>query len=432
MRGIHSRSAGMLNTILVGLIVSMLAGSATAQVMVANDDDFYVPPNQTLVVDTPGILDNDLLDEESAVSMGAVAELVTPPVDGDLILNPDGSFSYSPGSTFTGLDSFEYAAVVGAASDIGTVFLSACTKGPEIFDCWKEEAWLAKATQYGLVGFTESFEDDLVWGSVRTPFSAMEVASQGVIWTSNHTYDPAFNPISTTPGPPRTGLWAGFDPEHGYATGTQTECDVDVPPEHCLYHDGITGTRELGLSQFYGVGGYVTGIYGAKVGISLDGTAPTELVSVNDFQFIGVISLAPAGFSRFSFIEQDGKIGQALFIWLDDLTMMTPGTTPVQETQSRETGIYFAGPRPNPSSGNTTFSFSLVVPTQVQLAVYDSRGRLVRELANDIRDPGTHNLTWDGRDSQGRRVAAGLYFGRLAVQDGRQQDVQVRKMMILH
>ena len=47
------------------------------------------------------------------------------------------------------------------------------------------------------------------------------------------------------------------------------ECDVDVPPEHCLYHDGVTGVRELGF--LHGVGAYVSGIIGANVAILLDG-----------------------------------------------------------------------------------------------------------------------------------------------------------------
>ena len=49
---------------------------------------------------------------------------------------------------------------------------------------------------------------------------------------------------------PESGVWPSrqwglFDPEHGYAWGTPTLCDVDVPETHCLTHDGFTIIREL-------------------------------------------------------------------------------------------------------------------------------------------------------------------------------------------
>ncbi len=47
---------------------------ALAQVMVARDDEFGVGVIEPLVVDEPGVLDNDLLDEESATDFGAIAK----------------------------------------------------------------------------------------------------------------------------------------------------------------------------------------------------------------------------------------------------------------------------------------------------------------------------------------------------------------------
>ncbi|MBZ0221254.1 MAG: tandem-95 repeat protein, partial [Candidatus Methylomirabilis sp.] len=53
------------------------------------------------------------------------AQLVTGPANGSLTLNPDGSFIYTPGPGYSGIDSFTYKAVFGGAeSNTATVSIS--------------------------------------------------------------------------------------------------------------------------------------------------------------------------------------------------------------------------------------------------------------------------------------------------------------------
>jgi len=106
--------------------------------------------------------------------------------------------------------------------------------GPTVFVCWKEAEFLAKLSELGYGTFQEGFEDDQAWASARSPLTAPSVVSQGIKWESNHPAPPAENEITTGPGPARSGEWAVFDLSHGYATGTEKQCDVDIPPEHCL------------------------------------------------------------------------------------------------------------------------------------------------------------------------------------------------------
>jgi hypothetical protein len=433
MNELMSGKYGTWPLVWCGFALLVLARSAPAQVLVANDDGFGIPYGETLVVEAFGVLDNDTLDGEAAGENGATAELVVDASHGTLELNPDGSFSYSPGSGFDGLDSFIYRAVFDSVSDQATVTLIACTGGPQIFECWNEAAFLSKAAEFGLGSFEEGFEDDAAWGIARSPDSAASVVSQGIRWTSNHPDFPAFNEITTGTGPARTGLWGVFDPDHGYATGTPFECDVDNPPAHCLYHDGVTGTVEPGMNPLRGVGGYITGIYGANIAIALDGAAPVGGGQISGgHQFFGLVDASEAGFTRFEFRELDSKVGQALFVFGDDFTLLTSIQTAVQETQPVGTRIFFAGAGPNPSSGNTTLRFTLPAEASVQLGIYDQRGRLVQQLASEFHGAGTHAVHWNGRDSEGRNVAAGIYFGRLIVTRGAQRDVLVRKLMVMH
>ena len=417
----------------LGLLILFGAGSTHAQVLLAYDDSFSIPFGEPLVVEFYGVLENDILDDEAAGENGALAELVSDVSHGTLALNPDGSFSYSPGETFDGTDSFVYRAVFATVSDQATVTLSACAGGPDVFTCWNETAFLAKATEWGLVGFQEGFEDNASWGLARSPMTLPIVNSQGIQWMTNHSGAPSFNEITTGSGPARTGQWGVFDPNHGYATGTPTECDIDNPPTHCLYYDGVSGIRESGGSVLNGVGGYITGTYGGRVAILLDGGLPIGGGRITSgHQFFGVIDTRAAGFNHFEFREVDGKVGQALFIFGDDFTLLTPAQSPVQDARTGNSRIFFAGAGPNPSDGRTSLRFSTPAQADVQLVIYDVRGRLVRRLTDGTRGAGSHIVDWDGRDGDGRSVPAGAYFGLLKVIIDGKPATQVRKMVIDH
>ena len=356
---------------------------------------------------------------------------MTDAAHGDLVLNPDGSFTYHPGPTFDGFDHFVYAAVVDALTDEATVFLSACDGGPDVYFCWNENAFMTMAADLGYYSRVESFEDDAVWGAVRTPNSAPSVTNFGIRWTSNHADAAPYNPISTTSGPPRTGMWAVYDPEHGYAEGTPTQCDVDNPPLFCMYHDGYTGEVVDGAPPLVGVGGYITGTYSANVDIIIDDTFVYSGGHISDHQFFGVVDTRPTGFHRFEFREIDGKVGQALYVWGDDYTLLT-AEPPVAVIDAAPSRFYFAGAGPNPAGGATTWRYSLAAPAHVRLAIYDARGRLVRILSDEPRQTGHHAANWDSRDQQGRRVPAGMYFGTLRVGAGGSGAESVRKVIILH
>lgn len=82
---------------------------------------------------------------------------------------------------------------------------------------------------------------------------------------------------------------------------------------------------------------------------------------------------------------------------------------------------------PNPFNPVTTIVFELSVSGNVSLRIYDTAGRLVRELVNERRSAGRHEEAWDGRDSSGRVVASGIYFYRLDAGS----FARTRKMVLL-
>jgi flagellar hook assembly protein FlgD len=68
---------------------------------------------------------------------------------------------------------------------------------------------------------------------------------------------------------------------------------------------------------------------------------------------------------------------------------------------------------PNPFNPKTTFSFELHHEDNVELLVFDARGRLVRRLLDGRRPAGITKVEWDGRNESGRRMSAGVYYFRL-------------------
>lgn len=77
--------------------------------------------------------------------------------------------------------------------------------------------------------------------------------------------------------------------------------------------------------------------------------------------------------------------------------------------------------QPNPFVDKTILRFALAEPEPVQFSIYDLSGRLVRRLTVGIGGTGAHQLAWDGRDLDGRRVAAGIYLYRIHTPGGFEQ-----------
>ena len=95
--------------------------TATATVTVydddvgATDDSYQVTEESQLVVNSPGILAND-------IGFGLTAVPVSMPANGTLQLNSNGSFTYTPFPNFCGYDTFTYRAMSGSQqSNVATV-----------------------------------------------------------------------------------------------------------------------------------------------------------------------------------------------------------------------------------------------------------------------------------------------------------------------
>jgi len=182
-----------------------------------------------------------------------------------------------------------------------------------------ESEYISALQSLGYTDIHEGFEDDAVWGSVRTPVTASSITSQGVTWQSNNS----ISGVTTGSGPALTGLWGFYTLPHGdFANGIG---------------DGFVGMSPV---AFFGVGGWVeTNTPPAHLEIFLNGdtspvdfgeicTGPEDCTDVltdlgTQSLFFGVIDTA--GIFQFEFLETEGTIGDQKFIFADDFTFaMTP------------------------------------------------------------------------------------------------------------
>jgi len=80
------------------------------------------------------------------------------------------------------------------------------------------------------------------------------------------------------------------------------------------------------------------------------------------------------------------------------------------------TDLFVTPPYPNPFNPST--SIRLYVPgtagsqQQLEVHIYDLRGRRVSTLHDGPANVGWHTLVWDGRDTEGHGQASGVYFLR--------------------
>ncbi len=122
--------------------------------------------------------------------------------------------------------------------------------------------------------------------------------------------------------------------------------------------------------------------------------------------------------------EREGLLHNAVSWLLYNPLDPTPVT---DQPEAVPSVLALAGNYPNPFNPMTVIRFSLPATQQAELAVFDVRGKRVRTLVHDVLPAGAHEITWQGRDDQGRSVASGTYFSRLTAGG----ESLVQKMLLI-
>lgn len=87
---------------------------------------------------------------------------------------------------------------------------------------------------------------------------------------------------------------------------------------------------------------------------------------------------------------------------------------------------------PNPFNPSTTICFSIGKTAKVSVVLFDLTGREVATLINDVKDPGSYSVEWNGKTITGASAASGIYLYRmLSTTDGGSTSIETKKMTLL-
>lgn len=115
------------------------------------------------------------------------------------------------------------------------------------------------------------------------------------------------------------------------------------------------------------------------------------------------------------------------WIYWDNL-LVTIGRAPgATDVPGPEESLPMFLAQPNPFNPRTLVRYALPWASHVSLKVYDQRGRLVRNLVSEVQAAGPMSAEWDGRDDEGRQLSSGVYFLKLATDQG----VRTGKVVLL-
>lgn len=90
-------------------------------------------------------------------------------------------------------------------------------------------------------------------------------------------------------------------------------------------------------------------------------------------------------------------------------------TVGIEEENFETKSVFYA--KPNPFETKTTINFQLSKEAFVNLSIYDVQGRLVRVIKNGVESAGNHSTVWFGLNDKNMKVASGVYFYKLTIDD---------------
>ncbi len=121
--------------------------------------------------------------------------------------------------------------------------------------------------------------------------------------------------------------------------------------------------------------------------------------------YIKVVALAPA------YSPQTWR--QVVEIALGDPGFELDKSTFETETEALPT-VYSLGQNyPNPFNPATTISYTLPEAQNVNIAVYNIKGDLVKQLVSGRQEAGVYSISWDATNAAGQKVTTGVYLYRI-------------------
>jgi FlgD Ig-like domain len=108
---------------------------------------------------------------------------------------------------------------------------------------------------------------------------------------------------------------------------------------------------------------------------------------------------------------QNGRVDMGAFEWQSVSAVLDDAST---IASSAKVALISLISNPSRGASPTTIQFTLSQSDQTRLAIYDATGREITQLADRFIYSGDYQMQWDGSDSHGVAVAAGVYYFSLS------------------
>ncbi len=106
------------------------------------------------------------------------------------------------------------------------------------------------------------------------------------------------------------------------------------------------------------------------------------------------------------------------------------GTTSSEEIIDKLPTVFtLSQSMPNPMREKTLIKYALPRDSEVELKMYNIGGQLIRTLVNKHEKAGYKAVYWDGKDNQEKKVASGIYFYHLKIDNS--SSVKIKKIAII-
>lgn len=141
-----------------------------------------------------------------------------------------------------------------------------------------------------------------------------------------------------------------------------------------------------------------------------------KTAQIGDLDNDGVIEMV-VSFTRVQLRTLLGNVpsGTTVTLQMTARTTAATGSIPISGTISVKikggaVSSVSAFASPNPFNPETAISLTLKNSGPVSVRIYSIEGRLVKTLKDEFATAGTHEVRWNGKDSNGRPVPSGMYF----------------------
>ena len=224
-----------------------------------------------------------------------------------------------------------------------------------------------------------------------------------------------------------------------YISRTRTN-DVPLTGEsHLILLTQIDGKVEKGDQ----LRAYANGMLVGSINIveeHINGTHPVDLAAVGSVDMSNYGGPVLEGYRSGDMIELrlwsvDRGVELKVDTNLSDIQYgnvmeLSTGSATVLDEGAIVTSLELTQNYPNPFNPSTTINYNVDASGMVALKIYDIMGRLVRTLVDGHRSSGNlggYSVVWDGKDSQGQQVSAGLYIYSLQTPGGN----MTKKMVLM-